>query len=35
VEVVQGSGARFILRRPEAKPEEVLALLQAFLDHRP
>jgi hypothetical protein len=35
VEVVQSSGARFILRLPEVKPEEVLALLRAFLDHRP
>ena len=34
VEVVHGSGTRFILRLPEAKPEEVLALLRAFLDHR-
>jgi hypothetical protein len=35
VEVVQGSGDRFILRVPEVRPEEVLALLRAFLDHRP
>jgi hypothetical protein len=35
VEVVHGSGTRFILRLPEARPEEVLALLRAFLDHRP
>ena len=35
VEVVHGSGSRFILRLPAAKPEELLALLRAFLDHRP
>ena len=35
VEVVQGSGARFILRLPEARPEELLGLLRAFLDSRP
>jgi len=35
VEVIDGSGARFILRLPEAKPQEVLGLLRAFLDHRP
>jgi hypothetical protein len=35
VEVVHGSGARFILRLPEARPEDLLGLLRAFLDHRP
>jgi hypothetical protein len=35
LEVVHAGGARFILRLPEAKAEEVLALLRTFLDHRP
>ena len=35
VEVVQGSGARFILHLPETRPEEFLGLLRAFLDSRP
>jgi len=34
VEVVHGSGSRLILRLPEAKPEELLPLVQAFLGHR-
>ncbi len=34
VEVVHGSGSRLILRLPAAKPDEPLALVQAFLDHR-
>lgn len=34
VEVVHGSGSRLILRLPDAKPEELLALVQAFLAHR-
>jgi hypothetical protein len=34
VEVVQSSGSRLILRLPDAKPNELLALVQAFLDHR-
>jgi hypothetical protein len=35
IEVVHAGGARLLLRLPEAKPEELLALLRAFLDHRP
>jgi len=34
VEVVHASGSRLILRLPEAKPEDLLPLVQAFLGHR-
>lgn len=34
VEVVHHSGSRLILRLPDAKPDELLALVQVFLDHR-
>ena len=33
VELVHGSGSRLILRLPEAKPEDLLPLVQAFLGH--
>lgn len=33
LEVVHGSGSRLILRLPDAKPDELLALVQVFLDH--
>jgi hypothetical protein len=35
VEVVQASGCRLILRLPDAKPDDLLPLLQAFLGQRP
>lgn len=35
IEVVNPGGARLMLRLPEVKPEEVLALLRAFLEPRP
>ncbi len=35
IEVVHPCGARLLLRLPEAKSEDLLALLRAFLDHRP
>jgi hypothetical protein len=34
IEVVHPGGARLLLRWPEAKPEELVALLRAFLDPR-
>lgn len=34
VEVVHSSGSRLILRLPEAKPDDLLAVVQAFLGHR-
>jgi hypothetical protein len=34
VEVVPGSGARLILRLPDAKAHDLLVLVQAFLDHQ-
>ena len=34
VEVVHGSGSRLILRLPEAKADDLLVLVQAFLGHR-
>jgi hypothetical protein len=33
VELVHDSGSRLILRLPEAKPEDLLPLVQAFLHH--
>jgi hypothetical protein len=33
VEVVHAGGARLLLRLPEVKAEDLLALVQAFLDH--
>ncbi len=33
VEVVHRSGSRLVLRLPAAKPNDLLALVQAFLDH--
>jgi len=35
IEVVHAGGARLLLRLPEAKSEDLLALLRVFLDHRP
>ena len=35
VEVVHGCGARLLLRLPQGKPEDLLALVRAFLDWRP
>jgi hypothetical protein len=35
IEVVHTCGARLWLRLPETKSEDLLALLRAFLDHRP
>ena len=35
VEVVHGSGARLILRLPQAQPQELLPLVRLFLHHRP
>ncbi len=34
VELIQGSGSRLILRLPDAKAEDLLVLVQAFLGHR-
>jgi hypothetical protein len=34
VEIVNSSGSRLFLRLPDAKPDELLVLVQAFLDHR-
>jgi hypothetical protein len=34
LEVVHSSGSRLILRLPDAKPDELLVLVQAFLEHR-
>jgi hypothetical protein len=34
VEVVHSSGSRLILRLPGAKPDDLLAVVQAFLGHR-
>jgi hypothetical protein len=31
---VHGSGSRLILRLPEAKADDLLVLVQAFLGHR-
>jgi hypothetical protein len=35
IEVVHACGARLMLRWPEAKPKDLLAVLRAFLDCRP
>jgi hypothetical protein len=35
VEIAHSSGSRLLLRLPDAKPKEMLALVQAFLRHRP
>ena len=35
IEVVHAYGARLMLRLPEAKPEDLLAVLRTFLDYRP
>jgi hypothetical protein len=35
IELVHACGARLMLRLPEAKAEDLLALLRAFLDYRP
>jgi hypothetical protein len=34
IEVVHADGARLLVRLPGAKPEDLLALMRAFLDHR-
>jgi hypothetical protein len=34
IEVVHADGARLLVRLPEAKFEDLLALMRAFLDHR-
>jgi hypothetical protein len=34
IEVVHADGARLLVRLPEAEPEDLLALVRAFLDHR-
>lgn len=35
IEVVHSCGARLMLRLPETKPEDLLAVLRTFLDYRP
>jgi hypothetical protein len=35
LEVVHPGGARLLLRLPRARPEDLSALLQSFLDYRP
>lgn len=35
VEIVHACGSRLILRLPDVEPNELLALVQAFLRHRP
>ena len=35
IEVVHACGARLMLRLPEARPEDLLAVLRTFLDYRP
>lgn len=35
IEVVHACGARLMLRLPRTRPEDLLALLRSFLEHRP